>query len=127
MPMYEYECETCGFRFEQIRNFPIPHRVVPELRRTQGPETGIEPGHSVQGIRVVRQRLRQEGRGGDRREGAGVETNRQRNRRVVPPTRAAPHRATLARARPQVRRARPTLSVGGLFVQGLLISLEPVS
>ena len=66
MPLYEYECDACGHRFEKIQKFSDPTRGhVPEVRRP-GPQADLVAGHPVQGQRLLHHRLREEGtrRGG---------------------------------------------------------------
>ncbi len=46
MPIYEYECESCGYRFEQFQKMSdLPVKVCPEcgvpVRKLIGAGTGI--------------------------------------------------------------------------------------
>ena len=66
MPLYEYQCPTCG-RFEVIRKFSDPPLdELPDLRRGRH-EARLRARHPVQGDGLVRDRLRQEVRGRRRR------------------------------------------------------------
>ena len=69
MPLYEYQCDACGHRFEVIQKYlGRPDRGVPEVRRGR-PEAALVAGDSVQGLGLVHHRLR--ARGQDPTAGAG--------------------------------------------------------
>ena len=63
MPLYEYKCESCGETFEIIQKFSDTPLEVHE--KCGGPvERLISPSAlQVQGLRLVRQRLRRTGNG----------------------------------------------------------------
>ena len=61
MPLYEYECDACGHRFEMIQKFSDPPLDdVPEVR--QGPVHKLlsSPAIQFKGTRLVHHRLREE-------------------------------------------------------------------
>ncbi len=64
MPLYEYECDTCGHRFEVIQKFS--DTPLTECPKCQGPvrKLFVLAGHPVQGVGLLHHRLRQEERHG---------------------------------------------------------------
>ena len=85
MPLYEYECDACGERFEVIRKFSDPaRRRLHRVRKRSRAAAAVVAGDSVQGHRLVHHRLRAEGE--------------EREDRLAPPTPRLPRgRATLRR------------------------------
>ena len=95
MPLYEYQCDACGQRFEVIQKFSGPPRPsCAALRQGPGSPADVVAGDSVQGDRLVHHRLRAEGQvGADRqpaREKSGdrrtSEAGRQLERRATSPS-----------------------------------------
>jgi putative FmdB family regulatory protein len=64
MPLYEYQCEACGNRFELIRKFSDPplETCVKCGANRESPEARLLAGLSFEGFGMVRDRLRQEER-----------------------------------------------------------------
>ena len=60
MPLYEYECDACGHRFERIQKFS--DALVSTCPECYGAvrKLPVVARHPVQGDRVVRHRLREE-------------------------------------------------------------------
>ena len=62
MPLYEYECDACGHRFEVIQKFSdAPPEACRDVRQGPGAAAAVVAGDSVQGHRLVHHRLRAEG------------------------------------------------------------------
>jgi putative FmdB family regulatory protein len=58
MPLYEYQCDKCAHRFEVIQKFSdAPIEVCPKCGGA-GEEAAVVAGDSVQGQRLLHQRLR---------------------------------------------------------------------
>ena len=58
MPLYEYQCDACGHRFEVIQKFSdAPDRRLSEVRRRRS-EAAVVAGDSVQGLGLLHHRLR---------------------------------------------------------------------
>ena len=74
MPLYEYQCDACGHRFEMIRKFSDPPLETCPKCGGAGPQAAVVARDSVQGHRLVHHRLREEGqRRGQGRVGASGE------------------------------------------------------
>ena len=97
MPLYEYECDACGHRFEVIQKFSDP--PLDDCPKCGGAVHKLQsaPGVSVQGHRLVHHRLREEGLGrsraarsrrADRRQRSRAEPKESRDRRRQGPRRA---------------------------------------
>ena len=66
MPLYEYPMRRLRAPLRANSEiFRSARRRVPEMRRAAGAEAALEPGHSVQRIWLVYQRLRAQGLGSD--------------------------------------------------------------
>ena len=71
MPLYEYECEACGERFELIRKFSDAARGRLHLvREGSGDPPVLVTGDSVQGDRLSTSRTTRKRRKGARAKGA---------------------------------------------------------
>ena len=100
MPLYEYECDTCGHRFEVIQKFSdaTGHRV-PEVPG-RGAQAVLVAGDPVQGLGLLHHRLRQEERHAGRvAQGRGLGENRARSRRRAAARAKSRRRPTAAPSR----------------------------
>ena len=124
MPLYEYQCEACGHRFEVIQKFSdSPLETCPQVRRRRA-QAPLVAGDPVQGLRLVHHRLRARresdaGKGDTARSEGGAARRRRASRRATPKpnrrpnrrlnrraTRRRPPRARAAVALPRRRRRR---------------------
>ena len=77
MPLYEYQCDTCGHRFEVIQKFSdAPIEVCPKCGGA-GSEAAVVAGDPVQGIGLVHHRLRAVAKA--RLGNAGAKTEQERD------------------------------------------------
>ena len=74
MPLYEYQCDACGHRFEVIQKFSDPPIETCPKCGGPGPQAAVVARDSVQGHRLVHHRLREEGSRRERRRRRGDET-----------------------------------------------------
>ena len=61
MPLYEYECDACGGRFEVIQKFSEIDGAMPSVWQRPGAAPDVVAGDSVQRKRLLHHRLRAEG------------------------------------------------------------------
>src|SRR3954465_10616439 len=112
MPLYEYECDTCGHRFEKIQKFSDPLETT--CPTCGGPVHKLMSSPAIQfkgsGFYITDYPKGDKGSApksdGGKKAGPKRPARRRRRRKV---TRAAPRAARTPRARraPPPRRARP--------------------
>ena len=130
MPLYEYECDACGERFEVIQKFSDRRPSVPRSAARVRAAAAVVAGDSVQGLRLVHHRLRARresaasGRARRRRDKArAAKGDAAKGDAAKATTPKRPRRATARAARVDERRGskttstRPTLDA--LVDQGL--------
>ena len=82
MPLYEYQCDACGHRFEKIQKFSDPLiEECPNCGEKQVHKLVSSPAIQFKGTGLVHHRLREEKRGG-RIQGGRLEGRRRQEQRV---------------------------------------------
>ena len=109
MPLYEYQCDACGHRFEKIQKFSDPlDRDLPEVRRHR-PQADVVAGVSVQGQRLVHHRLRARRiTTGATKADSASRARRRRRARARRSRRSRRSRKESERAKESKERRRPT-------------------
>ena len=114
MPLYEYECDACGDRFEVIQKFSDGPPEPAAVRQGSGAAADVVAGDSVQGHRLVHHRLRAEGQVGRASSATAsgeskTDDERRATRRATrQPAATTDDRSPAATSPPRRRPRRPT-------------------